>query len=98
MENLECEHRLTELEDRTKSNSYRISEMEQRQANLEELIGTVKILALKQEIVESNVKEIKNDVKELAGKPAKRWDSIVDKVLMTIIGAVLLFILAKLGF
>lgn len=105
MPNLEYEHRLTEVEDKTKANSFRITEIAERQANLEELIGTVKVLALRQEVVESNVKEIKGDVKaiegrvkELAEKPGKRWDSIVDKALTTIIGAILLFMLAKLGF
>lgn len=31
-------------------------------------------------------------------KPAKRWESIVDKVLMLVVGAVVGFMLVKLGF
>ena len=95
---LEFEHRLTGVEDRSKSNTHRLDEVERRQNHLEELVGSVKILALRQENVESDVKEIKKDVKEIAGKPGKRWDAIVDKVLLTAIGAIVLYILARLGF
>lgn len=40
---------------------------------------------------------LKSDIGELKQKPAKRWESIVDKVLMTIVAALLGFILFKLG-
>lgn len=36
-------------------------------------------------------------VNKLAQKPAKRWESVVDKVLMLLVGAVIAFLLAKLG-
>jgi hypothetical protein len=88
---------LTATEDRSKSNQHRLDEVERRQDNLEELVSSVKVIAFRQENVESVVKGINSKVEELTSKPGKRWDSIVDKVLLTIIGAVLLFILAKLG-
>lgn len=91
------EHRLTEVEQRSKSNQYRCSELEKRQNNLEELVGTVKVLAVREEQVEKDVKEIKNDVKSLTEKPAKRWDSIVNTVLTVIVGALVGFILAQIG-
>lgn len=95
---LEHEHRLTEVEDRAKSNSHRLDEVEKRQDKLDEIVGSVKVLANQQKTVESDVKEIKKDVKELTGKPGKRWDAIVEKVLLTVIGAILLYILTRLGF
>lgn len=95
---LNVEHRLTEVEDRVKSNTHRLDEVVRKQNHLEELVSSVKILAIRQENVESDVKEIKKDVKEIAGKPGKRWDSVVEKVLLTVVGAILLYILAKLGF
>lgn len=95
---LEHERRLTEVEDRAKSNTHRLDEVVRRQNHLEELIVSVKLLAIRQENVESDVKEIKKDVKELTGKPGKRWDAIVEKALLTIISAVLLYVLARLGF
>jgi hypothetical protein len=95
---LEHEQRLTAVESRSKSNAHRLDEVERRQNHLDELVGTVRVLALRLETVESNVTEIKRDVKELTGKPGKRWDAIVDKVLLTVIGAILLYIMARLGF
>lgn len=95
---MEHEKRLTQVEERAKSNSNRLNEVEKRQDNLDELIGTVKVLAVREENVESNVKEIKSDVKSLTDKSGKRWDSLVDKILLTIAAAVVGFFLAQFGF
>ena len=94
---LEHERRLTVVEDRSKSNTKRLDEMEKRQDDLEDLVGSVKVLATKQETMETDVKEIKSDVKELTNKPAKRWDAIVEKILVTIAAAIVGFLLAKIG-
>lgn len=98
MMDLEHEKRLTEVEERSKSNSHRLDEMERRQDNLDELVGTVKVLAVREENVENDVKEIKSDVKSLTNKPAQRWDSLVDKIFLTVAAAVVGFILAHVGF
>ena len=97
MEN-EIEHRLTEVEERSKSNTYRLAEVEKRQDNLDDLVSTVKVLAVREENVENDVKEIKSDVKSLTGKPAKRWDNLVNQVISILIAGVVGFILAKFGF
>ena len=91
------EKRLTEVEERSKSNMHRLDDLEKRQDNLDELVSTVKVLAVKEEQVESDVKEIKNDVKTLTLKPAKRWDGLVDKVIMTLTAALIGFLLARIG-
>ena len=93
----EHEKRLTEVEERTKSNTHRINDLEKRQDNLDELVGTVKVLAVREENVETDVKEIKNDVKSLTNKSGQRWDGLVDKIIMTIAAAIVGFILAKFG-
>ena len=48
--------------------------------------------------MDTDVKEIKADVKALAGKPAKRWESIVDKALMAVVTALVGYIFIRLGF
>lgn len=95
--NIDHEKRLTEVEDRSKSNSHRIENLEKRQDNLDELVGTVKVLAVREEKVETDVKEIKTDVKTLTGKSGKRWDNIVDKIIITIVAAIIGFLLARFG-
>lgn len=94
---LEHEKRLTEVESRSKSNAHRLDDVEKRQDNLDELVGTVKALAVKEERVESDVKEIKNDVKTLTGKSGQRWDALVGNVIMVVAAAVVGYFLAKIG-
>lgn len=94
----EIEHRLTAVEDRTASNTHRLDEMEKRQDNLDDLVTTVKVLAVREEAVENDVKEIKSDVKSLTEKPGKRWDGLVDKIILTTAAAVVGFFLAHFGF
>lgn len=91
------EHRLTMVEDRSKSNQYRIEELEKRQDNLDELVSTVKVLAIREENVENDVKEIKSDVKALNEKPAKKWDGLVDKIILTIAALLIGFLFSKIG-
>lgn len=93
----EHEKRLTEVEERSKSNAHRLDEVEKRQDNLDELVSTVKVLAVREENVESDVKVIKNDVKSLTSKSGQRWDSLVDKIIITIAAAIIGFILAQIG-
>ena len=94
---LKIEHRLTEVEERSKSNSHRLDEVEKRQDNLEKLTSTVEVLAVREKNVENDVKEIKNDVKSLTSKPAKRWDSLVNQLITILVAAIAGFILAKFG-
>lgn len=91
------EHRLSVAEERSKSNAHRLDEVEKRQDNLDELVSTVKVLAVREEAVESDVKEIKSDVKALTQKPGKKWESLSDQVIKLVVAAVAGFILAKIG-
>ena len=94
---LDHERRLTEVEERSKSNTHRLDEMEKRQDNLDDLVSTVKVLAVREEAVENDVKEIKNDVKTLTNKSGQRWDSFVDKVIWLFAAALLGYVIARLG-
>ena len=94
---MEHERRLTEVEARSRSNTKRLDEMEKRQNDMDELVSTVKVLAVREENVESDVREIKSDVKSIKDKPGKRWDAIVDKVIWAILAAVIAFLLGRIG-
>lgn len=97
MENDEMVKTLTEADARSKSNEHRLDSVEKRQGELDRLVSTVASIATRQETIEDDVKEIKTDVKCLSEKPARRWESVVDKVIMTILGAAILFILTQIG-
>ena len=97
MENDEMVKTLTEVDERSKSNAKRLDCVERKQGELDKLVSTVAVIATKQQTIEDDVKEIKTDVKFLSEKPAKRWDGIVDKIIMTVLGAVIIYILAQIG-
>lgn len=94
---LEHEKRLTEVEARSKSNADRIDAIEDRQDKLDDLVGSLKALAVREEKVEADVREIKQDVKILAGRSGKLWDGMVDKIILTIVSAIIGFLLANIG-
>lgn len=94
---MEHERRLTEVEQRSKSNTKRLDEMQRRQDSLDELVSTVKVLVCREETVEQDVREIKEDVKALADKPGKRWDAIVDKAIWAVLASVITLILSRMG-
>lgn len=94
---LEHEKRLTEVEARSKSNCKRLDDVEKKQDDLSELVGTVKLIADREERVEKDVGEIKTDIKDLKSKPAKRWDTLVDKIIFTAVGIIVGYIFVKIG-
>lgn len=94
---LDHERRLTVVESRSKSNTKRLDDVEKKQDDLAELVGTVKLLADREKRVEDDVKEIKESVNEIKDKPGKRWEGVVDKIIFTVIGGIITFLLFKLG-
>lgn len=93
---IKTEHRLTEVEERSKSNSHRLDELEKRQDNLDDLVSTVKVLAVREEAVENDVKEIKSDVKSLKGKPGEMWDSLVKIAITALVSGLIGYALAQI--
>lgn len=84
-------------EQRSKSNAYRIDKLEEQQKQLSDLVSAVAVLAERQDQIGADVNSIKRELKSLAEKPAKRWDSIVDKIISTIIAAIMGYALARIG-
>lgn len=93
----EFEHRITEVEARSKSNVHRLDALEKRQDDLEKLVSTVAVLAERMKSVENNVEEINKEVKTLSGKSGKKWDNLVNQVIGIVVAAVAGYILAKFG-
>lgn len=87
--------KVAEIEQRSKSNTHRLDKVEERQDNLDKLVSSVEVLATRQETVETDVREIKSDVKALTERPAKRWDGIMDKLIWLAVSGALGFIAAQ---
>lgn len=90
----EISEKLIEVDQRSKSNKYRLDSMEKRQDNLEQLTNAFSVMQKEQEYIKEDVGEIKADVKTLAEKPGKRWESIVERVITVVVGSVVGYLLS----
>ena len=89
--------KIAEIEVRSKSNTHRIDDLEADNKALHQLATSVEVLATKQEAIEANVSEIKDDVKSLKAIPGGKWEALVKAVLTAIVGALVGFALAHAG-
>ena len=103
-EKVEFEHRFSETEHRAKSNTRRIEKLELQTEAIQSLATSVEVMVKEQghqteaiERIEKNVEKLDGKVEVLEHKPAKRWESIVDKVIMTIVGAIVGYVMVKFG-
>ena len=85
--------RLVETEARSKSNTRRLDEMDEKVDTLNRLATAVEVMATEQKHQTETMAEIKTDVNTLGTKvdaiekkPAKRWDGMVDKFLYGLVG------------
>lgn len=88
---------IASIDARCKSNTHRIDDLEADNKALHQLATSVEVLATKQETIEANVTEIKEDVKSLKSLPGGRWEALVKAVVTAIVGALVGFALAHAG-
>lgn len=94
---LEHERRLTEVEARAERNEGRIKKLEGEHEALNKLATSVAVMAEKQDTMNSNVEKLAEKVDHIEGKPAKKWESLEEKVLMTVLGIVLGLVASHIG-
>ena len=94
---LDMEHRMTAVEDRSKSNTLRLNRLEENTAVLNRLATAVEVMATKQDTMGESVERLETKVDTLEAKPGKRWDGLVDKLILTVAAALIGFLLAQLG-
>ena len=94
MTNEEMTERLVEVEQRSKSNTHRLDAVEKNQEALNSIATSVAVMAEQQKNISDKVDTIDDKVSTLEGKPGKRWESLVDKLLFSVAGAVLAWLAA----
>ena len=94
---LEHERRLTEVEERSKSNSHRLDKLEESTEAINRLATSMEVMAERQEQVVETVGKLDTKVTALEEKPGKRWDGLVDKIVWAIAAALIGFVLAQVG-
>lgn len=89
--------KLAEIDQRVCRNTDRIEKLEKRQDNLDELTKAMTVFDVEQKHIKQDVSEIKTDVKSMKDKPGKRWESIVEKLIWLVVGAVITLAVRQLG-
>lgn len=88
---------IASLDARCKSNTHRINDLETDNKALHHLATSVEVLATKQETIESNVNEIKTDVKALKALPGSRWEGLIKAAVTAIVSCLVGYALALAG-
>lgn len=89
--------KLQETTDRSLRNEGRIKKLEEESGVLHKLTTSVAVIAEQLKTMNSSVTTLKQDVEEMKEKPAKRWDSVVDKIIWAVVAALIGFLLAQIG-
>ena len=88
---------IASLDARCKSNTHRIKDLETDNKALHQLATSVEVLATKQETIESNVNEIKTDVKAIKALPGSRWEGLIKAAVTAIVAGLVGYALALAG-
>ena len=103
MNEIEVEHRITEVEQRTKSNTHRLDKLEPIVEEIHTMSNTM--VQLVQEVkytneavknLDTKVDRMDNRVDAMEKAPAEEWKSTKKKVIDTVIGVIGGFIMAGL--
>lgn len=94
---LEHERRLTQVEQRSKSNTHRLEKLEESTEAINRLATSMEVMVSKQEQVAETVEKLDGKVTALEEKPAKRVDGLIDKIIWAVCAAVITFLLARIG-
>ena len=97
MSELEWERFVAAAEQQHKDYDRRLTAVEDQQKNLTELVQSVSAIAQKQQDMDSDLKEIKTDVKNITMKPAKRWENIVEKAILAAVGVLVAYVAIRMG-
>lgn len=98
MDELGIEHRLTEIEQRSKSNSHRLDKLEPIISEIHTMSKTMVQLVGEVKHTNENVSEIKDKVGVLESKPSARMEQIKTAIITAIASALIGGIIAAFLF
>ena len=97
MNEIDIELRLNDHDHEIKSLKHRMTEQESQSKALNDLALSVKELAINMNYMNDEQKNSIKRLEALESKPAKRWETIITCVITTIVGAVIGFLLSRIG-
>ena len=75
----------------------RLDKSEKLADSVSELALSVRDLVNSQKTTDGKVDKLCKTVEDIKEKPAKRWDTVVEKALLAVVGALVAFALARFG-
>lgn len=94
---LDYERRLTETEQRARSNTKRLDKLEESTEAIGRMAVSMERMAIHQNTMSRDVSKLTEDVETLKAEPANRWRLVTEKALVLLTAALLGFLLARLG-
>jgi methyl-accepting chemotaxis protein len=88
---------LTEVQERSKSNTHRIDELAKVVETIHELATSTELLAVKLTNMQEDVTELTGKVNTLAETPGKRWELITSDVIKLVLAAFVGYALKSIG-
>lgn len=85
------------MDDEHKRQNKRLTDLEKQVEDIGALTASVASLAKSVEQMAEAQEKQGNRLEALEQKPAKRWDTLVDKIIWAIAAALITFILARIG-
>lgn len=75
----------------------RLDKQDQMIESVQKLASSVERLTLKQESTQKKVDSLCEDMDEIKAKPGKRWEGLVQNLLYAFGGALVAYVVARLG-
>lgn len=94
---LEIEHRLTEVENRSKSNTKRIDEHDEALKENTDLISAIKELAVETKYMRADLNEVIERLNKLENKDGAKWDKFKWLLVAGLVTIILGYIAIQLG-
>ena len=85
--------KVVENEQRSKSNTIRLNELEHRQEEMSKMLNIMYGIQTEIKNIKEDLSETKTDVKKLAAQPGKKWAKVVETVIVVAVSALIGFAL-----
>lgn len=79
------------IEQENERQNHRLANLETAINQLNELVSSVKVLAFNVEQIAKEINEQGLRLKEIEGKPAKRWETVIGCIITGVVGAVITY-------
>ena len=83
------------MEEEDKRQNKRIEIIEDKQVQISELVTSVKVLAANVENIAKEINEQGLRLKEIEGKPGKRWEQLLGYVISALVTAAIAYFLTR---